>query len=629
MIHVIIGHRGVGKSSFLKRIRAYYQNSNLNVTTKDLDEEITTRTNRSVADIFKEDGEPSFRAIEIQIFNEILCELATATETVYIAVGAGFKGDFPSYVKVLWLRRPTDGRGRIFLDRPRLDTQVSPLEEYLDRFDIRETVYRKAYTKEISIGEGFSGPTKMEEALLGLYPPTVEASMTVLPEHMQNEFRLEDFLAEKLHWGIRFFELRNDLLTQDQIKRLLIEIPKEKALISLRIKPPQGINLSWMLGNSIDWAMELGDCSLKKPEVLSLHQRLPDETVEEAAERLLTQKAGHYKLAIEIKSPMELWAGHVWRMEDPENRSFLPMSREGRWAWYRLLQGPTMRINFVREGKGSSVDQPTVFEWLSFKESRQGQPWASTHFAAIIGDPIIHSRTPAEHFDFFKKRNRPILSVSLKEEEMNSLNLGVLGRLGLDAMAVTSPLKANAAKVINASASKKSATKISTDKAINTLLWDHQDNEWKGINTDLIGLESVLSDFAFPKEVAVWGGGGTLEVLRTLFPQAQFFSARTGELRDAKRESSEAPRLVVWAVGRERMKHSKYPPRDWKPLMVLDLNYSEDSPGREYALNVGARYHSGLEMFKAQAKAQRKFWGQFIKEEPLFDHAQNKTIRTY
>ena len=51
-----------------------------------------------------------------------------------------------------------------------------------------------------------------------------------------------------------------------------------------------------------------------------------------------------------------------------------------------------------------------------------------------------------------------------------------------------------------------------------------------------------------------------------------------------------------------------FPPAPWKPQLVLDLNYTEDSPGREYALLVGADYISGKLMFEYQAKKQQKFF---------------------
>jgi hypothetical protein len=40
----------------------------------------------------------------------------------------------------------------------------------------------------------------------------------------------------------------------------------------------------------------------------------------------------------------------------------------------------------------------------------------------------------------------------------------------------------------------------------------------------------------------------------------------------------------------------------------VDLNYTDDSGGREYAQRVKAEYRSGVKMFRAQAQHQRDFW---------------------
>ncbi len=69
---------------------------------------------------------------------------------------------------------------------------------------------------------------------------------------------------------------------------------------------------------------------------------------------------------------------------------------------------------------------------------------------------------------------------------------------------------------------------------------------------------------------------------------------------------NDSPKVVVWAVGRKR--HKNFPPDSWRPDTVVDLNYSDDSPGKEYAVKIGAKYVSGEIMFKAQAQQQREFW---------------------
>jgi hypothetical protein len=58
-----------------------------------------------------------------------------------------------------------------------------------------------------------------------------------------------------------------------------------------------------------------------------------------------------------------------------------------------------------------------------------------------------------------------------------------------------------------------------------------------------------------------------------------------------------------------------FPPEDWQPKWVFDLNYRENSSARIYvkkllAKNPNVHYVSGLEMFKVQAEWQRNFWSE-------------------
>ena len=75
----LIGFMGAGKTS-VGRLAA----EQLHFDYLDTDELIVSRTGRSIAEIFKTDGEPSFRAIERQVVEE----LTTRTKTL-IATGGG------------------------------------------------------------------------------------------------------------------------------------------------------------------------------------------------------------------------------------------------------------------------------------------------------------------------------------------------------------------------------------------------------------------------------------------------------------------------------------------------------------------------------------------------------------
>jgi shikimate 5-dehydrogenase len=290
----------------------------------------------------------------------------------------------------------------------------------------------------------------------------------------------------------------------------------------------------------------------------------------------------HKKLAIAIHDFSELIEGHQWMMQDFENRSFLPMSDQGRWAWYRQWVSP--KINFVRLGEGSAADQPTVLDVLN-------APQQATAFAAILGQPVNHSLTPTYHFDFFKSLQAPVLRIDISEEEF-SQGLLFLQQLGLKWAAVTSPLKTSAAQLVG------------SENPINTLCL--VDGAWQGSNTDTFGLTQLIGDLK-DQPVAVWGGGGVKESVRSVLPQASFYSSRTGELKSG--QGVKDPQVVLWSVGAKNFQEKGvFPPSQWKPQWVVDLNYTQDSPGLECAHNYGCQYRSGLGMFQAQADKQQEFW---------------------
>ncbi len=610
MIYALIGHRGTGKTQLLSRLASYYERVGQKIRTIDLDAEISARAGKSVGQIFNDQGEQGFRQLEIETANHILSSLKNTDETVFLSLGAGFKGTLPLYVKVIWVSRPSDRDGRVFLDRPRLEPTAPPMAEYQQRFENREITYQSLYHKEFDLGEGVVDVNPIEPILLGLAPFDLKAGMTILPHLFQNEIRLEDFLSDKLLLGVTFFELRDDLLTYSQIERLTKEVPASRLLYSFRSKDHASVNKNWLDTIRFDWDISLGECPYGEPFVASLHKR-GEEAIEELGEMLTAFKAEHYKLSVLIETWTDLWAGHRWFLEDPENRSFLPMSKDGRWAWYRQLFGGQMKINFVRHNRGSAPDQPRLFDWI--KTQKEKGPHFLKNFAAVLGDPVTHSRTPVEHSDFFARLSWPIVAIPFKLEEANQLNFSILERMGLKAAAVTAPLKEKFLGLVDT---------ISEEGrrygSVNTLAKPAPAVGWVGSNTDIVGFKALLQSAQLPAKTAVWGGGGTRKVLRELLSQAQFFSARTQELvvdgdwteevRPMKADQF-GPQCVVWAVGRKRMSEGcQWPPENWKPLMIIDLNYSDDSPGREYAARVGAQYISGLQMFKAQAEEQRMFW---------------------
>jgi shikimate kinase len=587
VITLLIGHRGVGKTSLLRRIQAYYKKAGKPVQTIDLDQEIENRQGRSITDLFANEGEEYFREIERFQLLDLYRTFSSFEGDVFFALGAGFTFTEEVQAKlsgstILWVRRETDSLGRTFLNRPRLNQKLSAFDEYLERFHGREEFYANLADEILTLQEGSDEPNEAEEKYFLKQLNSLNTAITVLPENR----RSKNFFRERKNWGI-MLELRDDLLTHEQLEKLAQEI--DQPLISFRDE-----DRSWqtllLAKERTDWAIELGQApaTLKK-YIGSSHSKL------EFKENFPIQK-----LALQINNWRDLLEGHKWWSEDPNKRSFLPMSEDGRWQWYRLWLGARAPINFIREGKGSALDQPTLLNWVA---THAFDPeFRKNGFAAVLGDPALHSRTPVEQQKFFAQYKMPVFAIRVKKEEWSDA-LKVLRELGLKAAAVTAPLKELAFETCN-----ETSDLAHMLKSVNTLFF--KNGKWLGENTDVGGFKKLKVN---PKvSNVIWGGGGTLEMTKLMVPNAYTYSAQTGQVREGAKAfpPSGSPDTVVWSVGRSHYLNSsaKWPPAHWRPKRVVDLNYTDDSPGLEYAASVGAEYLSGVDMFEEQARLQREFW---------------------
>lgn len=248
-----------------------------------------------------------------------------------------------------------------------------------------------------------------------------------------------------------------------------------------------------------------------------------------------------------------------------------------------------MPIHFYREGEGSSLDQPLL--WQVYR-----QPALGGGFAAVLGSPVEHSRSPMEQRTYFASRGMPFVAVELDEGEFAD-GLRVLSELGLRAAAVTSPLKRAAFSICG----ERSAEAESAG-SVNTLI--RAGNKWRGHNTDTLALHGVRGELPDFSRVWLWGGGGVKASVKSAWPNAIEISARAGT------QETVSPDLLIWATNRSRP--FKWPPSTACPSLVLDLNYGEDSPGLEWACDQGLSYKSGLRMFELQAAAQREYWEQHL-----------------
>lgn len=588
MIVCVVGHRGVGKTTLANRLRAHYQSIN-GFDFVDLDNAIEKRTGKKIFEIFIDHGEKYFRDLEQQMFTELL---QSDQKNLWVVLGAGFDvSKIPADTEVLWVRRETDKDGRIFLDRPRLDENVRPLEEYLKRFPDRELAFKRRATWVYLMPEGRfdfrrQALTVERELFFDSFSPT-SAILTLLPEMFEDDKWA--LVAPHLQGRYKALELRDDLLNLEQMRLAVETLSQESFVYSYRTS--QDCLLVDFEADLYDWALELGPPSedylsrRKESRVLSLHSGKEVGPLMEAA-----HLADHLKWAPEVFDWAQLALGHEWQQEGPMQRSFLPRSQNGRWSWYRLLMMDKMKINFVRDFDGSAADQPSLFQ---VKMRTHG----SSTFAAVLGAPVAHSWTPLEHSEFFYKRSVPVFSIHMDESEV-AVAMPLLQNWGLQYAAVTSPLKKAVASWARAS-----------QEAVNTLFL--KETQVFATSTDAEGFRALVEGVGelgpISQNVVVWGGGGTLASVDAVLPEAAHYSSRTGLPRDPTKKV-EHPRVVIWAAPRHP--ETQMPPRDWRPAIIYDLNYKEDSLGLEYAQISRARYESGAEMFRVQAQVQRIFWEQ-------------------
>ncbi|MBC6415090.1 MAG: hypothetical protein GDA46_01680 [Bdellovibrionales bacterium] len=603
MLNILIGHRGVGKTYFLKQIKNYYKKKQIPAHFIDLDEEIEKASQKSLFELFTK-GEVFFRKWEQKIFKKITHSLKD-NEIYFLCVGAGCVLKKKPDWNIIYLFRESDRQGRFFLKKPPL-SKTSSLKEWKKLYRKRSSyylqqadshLYRREYFKKLNFSDLiFLGLTQLKKEVFSyrLYPK-------LLPS---NEKKWNSFFKARFKWGIRFFEVHDQDCSLNFVRKIQKYLPSDKILFS-----SQQSKKFQALKNKKYWSWDLSLGSPpKNTQIISLHKRNL-KSLKFLLNQLSKYKDKHLKLAVEIYNLKELQLAYHWWKEDPKNRSFLPRSFDGKWLWFRQIFGPNMFLHFIKEHhlsfskyKNQDVlDQPYLSEALPFlKKSR--------NFAGLLANPSKTLASPSEQRAFFLKNySLPITALTFEEEEINQDNLTILKDLGFVFFAVSSPLKK---KVFLHADQTDSLSK--QFQSSNTLIF--KSKKWKAFNTDWHGLK-VLKKYNSPSTV-VWGGGGIRPVLKKILPQAHFYSARTAQnLNLYKTYKTLTPKVLIWAVGRKRMQEScVWPSKHWKPSQIMDINYTEDSPGLEYALKIKAKYQNAWFCFKKQAERQRELFKKHYKK---------------
>lgn len=574
MKRILAGHRGTGKTSLLERHRQYAPN----IPHFDLDEEIEKEMGQTLAEYFSRVGENEFRDTEKKIF----ARLVQNHRHFVIAPGAGFDiSSLSGDMEVIYVSRTTDTDGRIFMNRPRLETDMPPLQEYRRRFEKRQTLFIRRADMIYHLPEGLEQSDPVEAKILsGRYQ--VEGAYYTI--NMSEVPRLPVLMQQ-----YPMIELRTDLIAAPLIEDILEKYPDHQWLTSIRntehieLKNAEAVDVDY-------WYYKPGMTGV---HVVSSHVDGVEEGIHQLGE---VRDSLHLKLCPLVEKFSDLIIGYRWQQRDPENRSFLPRSADGRWVWYRQLSKYLQKLNFVK-GFSDVPDQPSVYEWLVLPENDPAV------WAAVLGEPVHFSRSPVRHGAYFASRNSFFTRVQMSEKDFEKY-LDFLIELGLCYAAVTSPLKKAAYD-----AAKVRTPEAQSLQAVNTL-W-LKGHELYGHNTDHAGFAALTAKLPQKASIAVWGGGGTLKMIQSVLPQAEAYSSRTGDMRNGGQNKISYDYLI-WAA--PRYESTLYPADGMAVGHVVDLNYIESSMGLEFAANRKVGYTSGLEMFNEQARQQQKYWSEHERE---------------
>lgn len=165
---ILIGFMGAGKSSVGKALAGL-----LHWQFIDLDQQIQLREKRTIAEIFRDSGEPAFRRAETAALRSTLAEISSSSGAV-VALGGGAFAQQENQALLRDLRYPV-----IFLDAPVEELRqrcfdegaVRPLfqneNQFRQLYESRREAYMKADFRVDTSGKTVAQVTAEVAALLG------------------------------------------------------------------------------------------------------------------------------------------------------------------------------------------------------------------------------------------------------------------------------------------------------------------------------------------------------------------------------------------------------------------------------------------------------------------------------
>ncbi len=145
---VLIGPPGAGKSSVGRQLAKL-----LSCEILDTDLEIEKRSNKKIAEIFTEDGEPAFRAIEKTV---VLESLANATGVIALGGGSVLDSDVANkltagLIPVIYLEVSiSQAAPRVGFNKERPLLAMNPRQQWMALMEKRRGIYESLATLKVS-----------------------------------------------------------------------------------------------------------------------------------------------------------------------------------------------------------------------------------------------------------------------------------------------------------------------------------------------------------------------------------------------------------------------------------------------------------------------------------------------
>ena len=232
---------------------------------------------------------------------------------------------------------------------------------------------------------------------------------------------------------------------------------------------------------------------------------------------------------------------------------------------------------------------------------------------AIIGDPVVHSRSPQLHRQYLDEAEIDGSYVAIRVAKTNAV--ATIRRMRLDGFTgcnVTFPLKEEAVKACDTLTEE--AQRVG---AVNTIFFGR---EVVGANTDGIGartaIEALIEESVALKRVGVLGYGATARAILAELHDNDAYAFVWG--RDAKCVQDVCERYEAERWPQENLPEivvSTLPPKVrlpdelaaslLSPDLVIDVNYGSRTT---LARQVDREIVSGDAMLEAQARASFDFW---------------------